>query len=257
MNIIRKSNLRTDYSNSNKHLPDFKIKYKINNYPEIKFEHRKGVNMTELIYYEDQYVKEIEATVENVQGNKVLFNKTIFFPQTSTEPGDLGKIGNKKISGLKKEGNEVWHIFNKNAQMNIGDTVKLELDWDKRYKAMRLHAALHMFAGIMDMKFGERAVAGAVKPDLTHAYLVFKHKLSDEVVDQALNDAIQEIENGSEIETYWDDVKEGFRWCKVGNFLPIPCGGLHVKNTKEIKSLKISKRDFDGSKEKIFMEIDN
>jgi len=33
--------------------------------------------MTELIYYQDQYRKEIEAKVIKIEGNKVLLDKTI------------------------------------------------------------------------------------------------------------------------------------------------------------------------------------
>ena len=45
---------------------------------------------------------------------------------------------------------------------------------------MKLHAALHLLAGVFDSKFKERAVAGVVKPK--NAYLVFKHEISDEII---------------------------------------------------------------------------
>ncbi|MCD6092747.1 MAG: hypothetical protein J7J38_01865 [Candidatus Aenigmarchaeota archaeon] len=67
--------------------------------------------MTEIIYYQDQYNKEIEATIVKIDGNKVLLDKTIFIPQTNTEPDDFGKINNMKIAGSKKDGDRIWHIF--------------------------------------------------------------------------------------------------------------------------------------------------
>ncbi len=119
--------------------------------------------MTELIYYQDQYKKEIEAKVVKIEGNKILLDKTIFIPQTSTEPGDFGKINNMKIAGSKKDGKDIWHIIPKQIPFKEGDIVKLELDWNKRWLAMRLHSALHLLAGPFDKNFGKRAVAGAIK----------------------------------------------------------------------------------------------
>jgi Ser-tRNA(Ala) deacylase AlaX len=62
------------------------------------------LKMQELIYYQDQYKTEIEAKVKKVEGNKILLDKTIFIPQTNTEPRDFGKIQEVKIAGSKKEG---------------------------------------------------------------------------------------------------------------------------------------------------------
>lgn len=63
--------------------------------------------ITELVYYQDQYRKELEARIVKVQGNQILLDKTIFIPQTNTEPGDFGKINNIKISGSKKDEKEI------------------------------------------------------------------------------------------------------------------------------------------------------
>lgn len=101
-----------------------------------------------------------------VERNKILLDKTIFIPQTNTEPGDFGKIQNIKIAGSKKEGEEIWHIIPQDNYFKPGDKVKLTLDWEYRFNAMRLHSALHLLAGVFDSKFKEGAVAGVVKPKM-------------------------------------------------------------------------------------------
>lgn len=209
--------------------------------------------MTELIYYQDQYKKEFEVKIVKVQGNQVLLDKTIFIPQTNTEPGDFGKINNMKIGGSKKEGCDVWHIFPKSIPFKESEVVKLELDWNKRFLAMRLHSALHLLAGPFDKNFGKRAVAGTVKGN--QAYLVFKEEISDEIINKALEQANKDIENGFEIKSYCDEKREGFRWTQVGEYLPIPDGGLHVKNTKEIGKIKLVSKELEQGKEKIVISI--
>lgn len=210
--------------------------------------------MTELIYYQDQYKKETEAKVVKIEGNKILLDKTIFIPQTNTEPGDFGKINNMKIAGSKKDGNDVWHIIPKLIPFQINNTVKLELDWDKRLLAMKLHSALHLFAGPFDKNFGKRAVAGVIKGN--QANLVFKEEVSDEIINKALEQANKDIKNNYEIKSYWDEKREGFRWTQVGDYFPIPDGGLHVKSTKEIGKIKLLNKTIEDSKQKIIIGVE-
>ena len=210
-------------------------------------------NMTELIYYQDQYKTEADAKVIKVEGNRILLSKTIFIPQTNTEPGDFGKINDVKIAGSKKEGDNVWHIIPQYNPFKVGDKVKLKLDWKYRLNAMRLHSALHLLAGVFDSKFKERAVAGVVKPK--NAYLVFKHEISDKIINQSIEQTNVDIKSGALIKNYWDEKKKGFRWCAVKDYPPIPCGGLHVKNAKEIGEIILVNREIERGKQKITIAV--
>lgn len=197
--------------------------------------------MTDLVYYKDPYKTEIEAKVMKVEGNKVLLDKTIFIPQTNTEPGDFGKIQHVKIAGSKKENDEIWHIIGQYNPFKVGEKVKLTLDWKYRLNTMKLHTALHLLAGVFDSKFKERAVAGVVKPK--NAYLVFKNEIPDEIIKQAIDQANEDIKSGVEVKTYEDEKRKGFRWCAVKDYPPIPCGGLHVKNAKEIGKIVLVNKE--------------
>lgn len=210
--------------------------------------------MTELLYYKDQYLKEAKAKVLEVNGKNISLDKTIFFPQSAGEPGDTGKINGMRLSGLKKEGNSVIHILEKQPIFAAGEEVSLLLDYDKRLKSMRLHSALHLLAGIIETKFGERAVAGNVKT--SEAQLVLKNEMQNEKVNQAAEEANKVVEGDKEIKTYWDEKREGFRWCKIGDLIPIPCGGLHVKSTKEIGKIKIDKVENEHGKQKIVIKVE-
>lgn len=205
--------------------------------------------LTELLYYANPYLKSTKARVIQSTARELLLDKTVFFPQTSTEPGDLGKIGNFKISGLRKDEGSVWHILEKTHNFNIGDEVELNLNWDRRFKAMRLHSALHLLGSVFDYSLHERAVAGVVKPE--SAYLVFKKDMPEDMINQALEEARKVIQSNVEIRTYWDEKRKGFRWCKVGNYPPIPCGGLHVKNSGEIGNIRLLGKEMKGGKCKL------
>jgi Ser-tRNA(Ala) deacylase AlaX len=209
--------------------------------------------MTELIYYQNQYQKEAEAKVMQIEGHKILLDKTIFIPASNTEPGDLGTINGLAIEGSQKEGDNIWHAILESMDFKVGDMVRLELDWGKRLMAMRLHSALHLLAGPFDKDFGQRAVAGAIKD--SKAYLVFKDKVDDGIIDKAIEQANRDIENGLEIKSYWDEKRAGFRWTQVGDYPAIPDGGLHVKNTKEISRIVLSSGAIDQGRQKVEITI--
>ncbi len=209
--------------------------------------------MTAFVYYQDQYKKELDAKVLKADSSRIILDKTIFIPQSSNEPGDCGKINNFKIAGSKKEGDNIWHIFPKQVPFKEGDAVKLELDWGKRLSAMRLHSALHLLAGPFEKNFGKRPVAGVVKGK--EAQLVFKKPIEDEIISKAMEQANKDIETGVEIKNYWDEKRKGFRWTQVNDYIPIPDGGLLVKNTKEIGKINLVSKETEQGKQKIVISI--
>jgi Ser-tRNA(Ala) deacylase AlaX len=47
---------------------------------------------------------------------------------------------------------------------------------------------------------------------------------------------------------------KGFRLCQIGNYISIPCGGVHVKNTKEIGEL-VLKEIVEIGRQKLTMKV--
>lgn len=209
--------------------------------------------MQKLLYYDNQYLKEAEAEVLKIDDKKILLDKTIFIPASHTEPGDEGAINGIKIISSEKLSGEIWHILTEEINFKVGDIIKLELDWQKRLLAMRLHSALHLLAGSFDKDFSKRAVAGAIKGE--EANLVFKEIIDDEIIEKAFQKANQDIENGLEIKSYWDKEREGFRWTQAGDYPAIPDGGLHIKNAKEIGQIILKEKIDDGGKQKIVFQL--
>jgi Ser-tRNA(Ala) deacylase AlaX len=94
----------------------------------------------------------------------------------------MGRINGYKVIGLKKDAEEIWYIVGRQPSFREGELVDLEIDWNRRYLMMRLHSALHLWAGVFEAKFNERALARVLKSDRT--YVVFKHELPNEIIDE-------------------------------------------------------------------------
>jgi len=99
---------------------------------------------------------------------------------------------------------------------------------------------------------------------LVGSHLNERHDQSTyEVEDKLPKDKLQEVENnankfiaeGHLIETYPDENKQYYRWWKCGEIL-MPCGGTHVKNTKEIGKIKLKRKTGGRGREQVITTIE-
>lgn len=190
------------------------------------------------LYYEDGYKKEAKTTVLKAEGAKVWLQDNLFFPKTLGEPSDIGEIEGIKVKEAQKEKENVVVVLEKEAPFKKDQEVSEKLNWDFRYNAMKLHSSLHFVAGIFERDAGVRAVAGNVYED--RAVLTFKTPVPEQVVISVEETANELINVCGDIRTFWDEKREGFRWCQVMDLEPIPCGGLHIKNIGEIGKIELS-----------------
>ena len=106
---------------------------------------------TKQIYYEDPYKKELTCKVISVEpaGNliNVIIDQTIFYPEGGGQPSDKGILGNAKVEYVRIINGEIIHQVK--GQINPGDQVKGILDWNWRYKYMKIHSAGHLLHDVL------------------------------------------------------------------------------------------------------------
>ncbi|MBM3619376.1 MAG: alanyl-tRNA editing protein [Alphaproteobacteria bacterium] len=110
--------------------------------------------MTEELFRQDSYLKSCEATVVGVDGNGVRLDRTVFYPMGGGQPGDTGTLTfadgrvAKVVDSAKGDG--VVHVLPPDApRPAVGDKVTATLDWDRRYRHMRMHTALHVMSAVI------------------------------------------------------------------------------------------------------------
>lgn len=123
--------------------------------------------MTETLYHTDAYLKEFDATVIAVDGNKITLDRTAFYPGGGGQPNDLGTItlGDQSWNVIKvsKQGADIWHELDRDAPP-IGTTVHGVLDWERRYQLMRTHTAMHILCGVIFRDYGASVTGGNMEP---------------------------------------------------------------------------------------------
>lgn len=111
--------------------------------------------MVEELFRQDSYLKQVDATVTAVEERGVRLDRTIFYPTGGGQPGDTGVLrwdsGEAAIvDSLKAEGGDVLHVLAPDApRPAVGAKVHAELNWERRYRHMRMHTALHVMSAVI------------------------------------------------------------------------------------------------------------
>jgi len=124
--------------------------------------------MNLLIYHLDSYVRQFEAMVLDVRGDEVALDRTAFYPGGGGQPCDYGTLAGPgrvwRVGKVKKEGDLVWHTLEGGHPPARNAGVTGELDWERRYKLMRTHSALHVLCGVVYRDYGAHVTGGNMEP---------------------------------------------------------------------------------------------
>ncbi|MGN6361912.1 MAG: alanyl-tRNA editing protein [Thermomicrobiales bacterium] len=128
--------------------------------------------MTTLLYQTDSYLRDFAATVAAVDEatRAVLLDRTAFYPGGGGQPHDLGTLGAGDETWLvvkvEKRGAEVAHLLGSEAPLPaVGTAVHGALDWERRYRLMRTHTAMHVLCGVIWRDFGAQVTGGQMHLD--------------------------------------------------------------------------------------------
>lgn len=207
--------------------------------------------MTELLYYQDPYMKECDAVIEAIDGNRVWLNRTVFYPECGGQPGDRGMIGNAHVLDTVKDddGNPV-HIVESACGLEAGMECRIRLDWDHRHEYMVKHTAQHMISatlfhsagiGTVAVHLGENAITIETdRKDIDEAVLLEIEDIANSHI--RMNRAVHRKEmSHAEAEGLGmrrsikvdGDVMVVF----IEGLDAVACGGVHVSGTSEIKEV--------------------
>jgi len=124
--------------------------------------------MTDPIYARDASVHRFVAmvTARSEGERSVVPNATAFYPGGGGQPHDLGTIRTDDgragpVTAVTKAGATILHTLGgEDPIAGPGDAVTGEIDWDRRYRLMRTHTALHILCGVVFRDDGARVTGG-------------------------------------------------------------------------------------------------
>lgn len=221
-------------------------------------------------YYDDSYQKSLVARITAVDGEWIELDRTIFYPLGGGQPGDTGTLSasggrSYRINDTRK-GADAEHIRHQldstDHALKVDDEVELQLDWDRRYRHMRMHTCMHLLGSLIPVPVTGGSV-GAEKSRLD--FDLGEHQINKEDLTSRINELVAQahpVAFGTITEAELDERPELVRTMSVqpprgaGDIRTVriegvdfqPCGGTHVRNTSEIGAVRISKIENKGKR---------
>ena len=217
--------------------------------------------MTRAIFLEDCYAKDLNAKVVGVEGVKVELDKSIFCYVGGGQPSDHGKVikgdDEFEVVDVRKEGGKILNYLDKEG-LKEGDEVRLVLDWDRRFKLMRGHTAMHVLSAVVHKSTGALITGGQIGLDKSRVDFNLEDFDREKVADY-VKESNEMIARNQGVKTYFMDREEALKvpgMVKLANAVPPQVqnlriveigdidtqadGGTHVRNTSEIGEIVIS-----------------
>ena len=244
--------------------------------------------MTELLYQTDSYLRQFEARVVAVDAatNRVALDHTAFYPSGGGQPNDLGVLRLPVMTGaetpevslavtqVKKEGDVVWHKV-EGVLPREGARVSGELDWERRYRLMQTHSALHVLCGVVYRDYGALVTGGNMDPGQGRMDFEFETMHGDLVaeIEARCNEEIamardirvrilpreEAFQIPDLIRTKINLLPEGIAQVRTVEIVGLDLqadGGTHVANTREIGRIRVTDYKSKGAiNKRIYIEV--
>ena len=212
-------------------------------------------------------MKEFEGTVVSVDGDLVELNKTAFFPTGGGEPNDTGKLSVDRnefnVTDVSKSGDSILHKVDKEG-LQTGQTVKGMINWERRYRLMKMHTAAHLLSALIHNDTGALITGGNL--DLDKSRIDFNLEDFDrEKFTVYVQKANELIKQGAPVKSYFMKREEAMKIpgiIKLLEALPPNVenlriveiedvdvqadGGNHVRNLNELGRIEIVKLENKG-----------
>ena len=218
---------------------------------------------TDLLFRDDAYAADAEATVLAVGEKGIVLDRTVFYAMGGGQPGDVGTM--RRADGTSLEvTNAVWNDEAKSevahvlapgaASPAIGEKVAVSLDWPRRYARMKVHTALHLLSvalpypvtggsigdgegrldfDIPDAGLDKDAIAATLAEMIATAAPVSERWITDAELDA----------NPGLVKTMSVKPPRGsgrVRLVEIAGLDLQPCGGTHVRNLAEIGAVSVT-----------------
>ncbi|MCJ8520735.1 misacylated tRNA(Ala) deacylase [Pseudorhizobium tarimense] len=232
---------------------------------------------THALFREDFYLQSTDATVTSVhEDGGIELDRTCFYATSGGQPGDMGHLertdGSVIRLGQTRNGatkDIILHMpLGGEPQPVVGETIRLQIDWERRHRLMRMHTACHLLSVVCTFPITGAAVGeDESRVDFDMSETIDKHEVT------AMLMALVEADHPVYLQWITDEelaANPGIVKSKnvrppvglgrvslvcIGENSSVdsqPCGGTHVARTGEIGVIHIAKIEKKGKENRRF-----
>lgn len=210
------------------------------------------------LFKEGQPVEELQAGDKGI----VVLSETPFYAESGGQIGDKGVLvasGNAfEVTDTQYIGKAIAHHGVAKAPVKLNDSVKAEIDSERRENIKRNHSATHLLHAALRNLLGEHVTqkgslveADKMRFDFSHFEPVTNEQLAQlerEVNAQIRTNlplqtelmAIDEAKEAGAMALFGEKYDDQVRVVRMGDFSMELCGGTHVKATGDIGLFRIT-----------------
>lgn len=233
---------------------------------------------TQALFREDAYLRQAQARVVALTDKGgILLDRTVFYATSGGQPGDTGRLTRADgsviaiaatVTGETKD--EIVHVPAEGAALpEIGETVELEIDWERRFRLMRMHTACHLLSVVCPYPITGAAVgeadsrvdfdlpdAGVTREEVTERLMELVragHRVFSRWITQAELEADPGLVKSKNVRPPAGAGR--IRLVGIGEDGAVdtqPCGGTHVASTAEVGEIHIGKIEKKGRENRRF-----
>ncbi len=198
---------------------------------------------------------EAEVVAAGEQGGRpfVVLSDTLFYPEGGGQPADRGTIAGVAVLDVQRAGGTIRHLLERPIAPG---SVRLALDWERRFDHMQQHTAQHLLSALAEDRFGWKTTAFHLGPAVSDIELAVP-ALAEET-REALEEAVaaeiraarpvrprrvtrEEFERLEAVRTRGlpDGHAGEVRLVEIEGVDLNTCGGTHLASTAEIEALHL------------------
>jgi Ser-tRNA(Ala) deacylase AlaX len=202
-------------------------------------------------FWINPYATSLRATIVSVSGADIRLDATIFFAFSGGQESDCGTIGGYPVVAAQKDGLDIIYTLPDDHQLQQGQNVGVAIDWDRRYRLMRLHFAAEL---VLELFFknlaGVEKVGAHIAQDKARIDFAWPESIAP-LLTQFAAEANRIIAANLAIDTGFEDEASERRYWEIAGFSRVPCGGTHVKRTGEIGPIRLKRNNIGRGKERV------
>lgn len=207
--------------------------------------------MTKKVFWDDPYATSHQTCVASVNGSEIELESTIFFAFSGGQESDHGSIAGIQVLSARKEGLRIIYTLPPSHGLKVGQSVQVEIEWERRYRLMRLHFAAELVLEIFYKELNSVGKVGAhIAPDKARIDFTWPESISPLL--PAFSEMANEIiSSNRSIVTDFDDILNERRYWEIQGFSRVPCGGTHVRSTGEVGQIRLKRNNIGKGKERV------
>ena len=207
--------------------------------------------MTKKVFWQDPYLRQLETVITSVSGQDVTVSQTILYAFAGGQESDAGSIGGRTVRQARKDGKEIVYTLDEGHGLAIGDQVPMVLDWERRYRLMRLHFAAEIVLELTYRQFaGIQKIGAHIAQDKSRIDFEWTENMSAAL--PILQEQAQRlIDEDRPIVSAFSDEENERRYWEIADFARVACGGTHIKTTGEVGKINLKRKNVGKGKERI------